>query len=151
MDAALHAEPRFHQSAQRLGELDFLGVQVLTRELGKGVDLALQRVIQPPVLVAEIDGRIPHLQIEIRRVVVVKEITAVAAAEDLWRIGVMNGVAVRAVLCVFFEQKLVFQCDPIIVRLDRGMGHSLSSALLRVRSIPGRWSAHHRTTRTVCE
>ena len=46
------------------GELDLLAVQVLARDLRQPVDLALERVVEPAVGVAEIDGRIPHLQVE---------------------------------------------------------------------------------------
>ena len=49
------------------GELDLLAMQILARDLRQAVELALQRVVQALVAVAEIDGRVPHLQVEIRR------------------------------------------------------------------------------------
>ena len=49
------------------------------------------------VAVAEVDGRIPHLQVEVGASLHVVEERALAAVEDLGRIGVVHGVAVRAV------------------------------------------------------
>ena len=54
-------------------------------------------VVEALVAVAEIDGRIPHLQVEVRAPLRVEEERALAALEDLGRIGVVHGVAVRAV------------------------------------------------------
>ena len=106
MDAALYTGASLHHLAESLGELDFLPMQVLTRQLRKCIDLLLQCLVQAAVFVAEVDGGIPHLQIEIRRVIVVEEIAAVAAGENLGRVCVMNSVAVRTVSAVFFEQLL---------------------------------------------
>ena len=47
--------------------------------------------------VAEIDRRVPHLQVEKRRAGGVVQIAAFAALEDLRRLGVVDGVAERAV------------------------------------------------------
>ena len=44
------------------------------------------RVVQARVAVAEIDGRVPHLQVEVRRALRVVEERALAALEDLRRI-----------------------------------------------------------------
>jgi hypothetical protein len=68
MHAPLHAEATFDLTDQRVGELDLLRVQVLARHLRQGVELALDGVVDARVGVAEIDGRMPHLQIEVRPV-----------------------------------------------------------------------------------
>src|SRR5262249_32925535 len=65
------------------GELDLLAVQVLARDLRQAVDLALERVVEPAVGVAEIDRRVPHLQIEIFAPGGVVDERALAALEDL--------------------------------------------------------------------
>src|SRR5258706_10354465 len=63
--AAFQAEAALDALAHHPGELDFLAVQVLAGELRQLVDLRLERVVHRLVGVAEIDGRVPHLQIEV--------------------------------------------------------------------------------------
>ena len=93
MDAARHAPGLLDALSDGRGEFDFFLVQILAGQLRQDVDLALQGVIQALVGVAEIDGGIPHLQIEERRSRLVVKIGSFAAAEDLGRIDIVNGVA----------------------------------------------------------
>ena len=97
VDAALQAELLLGRLGQDGGQLDLLAVQVLARHLRQPVELAPRRVVETRVAVAEIDGRIPHLQVEVLAPLRVVEERALAAVEDLGRIGVVHGVAVRAV------------------------------------------------------
>src|SRR5262249_53884853 len=97
MHAAIVAELRLRVARDQRGELDLLAMQVLARDLRQPVDLALERVVEATVGIAEIDRRVPHLQVEIFAAGDVVEERAVAAIEDLRLLGVVNGVAVRAV------------------------------------------------------
>src|SRR6516165_145324 len=96
MHATLAAELRFSIARDHGGEFDLLAVQILARDLRQPVDLALERVVETAVGVAEIDGRVPHLQVEILPALGVVEIRSLATVEDL-RFGIVNRVAVRAV------------------------------------------------------
>jgi hypothetical protein len=72
-------------------------VQILAGDLRQLVELALQGLVVPRIRVAEIDRRIPHLQIEKRRAGGIVKIAAFAAVEDLRRFLVVDRVAERAV------------------------------------------------------
>src|SRR5436190_3772439 len=97
VDAALQPEPLLGQLRQHGGKLDLLTVQVLARQLRQPVELAPHHLVQTGIAIAEIDSRIPHLQIEVRAALRIVEKGALAALEDLRRIGVVHGVAVRAI------------------------------------------------------
>src|ERR1700756_3085870 len=81
-------------------------MQVLAGQLRQRVDLMLQCIIETAVLIAEIDRRVPHLKIEVRDSLIVKQVTAVASRENLRRVRVMNGIAVRTVTAVFLQEIL---------------------------------------------
>ena len=89
-------------------QLDLALVQVLAGDLRQGVDLLFQRVVQARVGVAEVDRRVPHLQVEVGLVFGVPHVGAFAAAENTRRLDVVNGVAVGAVLGFFIQKDLVF-------------------------------------------
>ena len=65
VDAALEAELALGGLGQHGGQLDLLAVQILARHLRQPVELAPRRLVEALVAVAEIDGRIPHLQVEV--------------------------------------------------------------------------------------
>src|SRR5205085_10067929 len=96
--AALLPELRLGVAGDQRRKLDLLAMQVLARDLRQAVDLALQGLVQALVGVAEVDRRVPHLEIEERRAGEIVEERALAGREDLRRLGVVHGVAVRAVL-----------------------------------------------------
>ncbi|MPM08574.1 hypothetical protein SDC9_54887 [bioreactor metagenome] len=96
--AALFAPLLLGVLRDELRQLDLGGVQILTGHLRQLLELLDHSVFQPLVLVAEVDGRVPHLQIQIRRASVVIHVAAFAAGENLGGIDVMDGVAKRAVL-----------------------------------------------------
>ena len=87
VDAAL-ADPTWRSASSAIarGELDLGRVQVLARDLRQRVDLALQHVVQARVGIAEVDRRVPHLQIEVRHAARVEQVAALAALEDLRRL-----------------------------------------------------------------
>jgi hypothetical protein len=79
------------------GELDLLAMQILAGDLRQRVDLALQRSVQARIGIAEIDGRIPHLQVEEAVALIVEHEGAFAAGKDLRELRVVDRVAMRAV------------------------------------------------------
>ena len=81
----------------RLGKLDLGRMQVLARDLRQGVELLLHRLVEARIGIAEVDRRIPHLQVEVRHAGGVEEVAALAAREDLRRLDVVDGVAERAI------------------------------------------------------
>ncbi|RMO59452.1 hypothetical protein ALQ29_05598 [Pseudomonas marginalis pv. marginalis] len=89
-------------------QLDLAFVQVLAGDLRQGVDLLFQRVVQARVGVAEVDRRVPHLQVEVGLVFGVPHIGAFATAENTWRLDVVDGVAIGAVFGFFIQKDLVF-------------------------------------------
>ncbi|KAG0730950.1 hypothetical protein G6F23_015790 [Rhizopus arrhizus] len=56
-----------------------------------------RRIVQVLVAVAEVAGRVPHLQVEVGHARTVEHVAAFAALEDLRRVDVMDGVAEGAV------------------------------------------------------
>ncbi len=104
MHATLQAELLLRVDGNRLGQLDAGLMQILAGDLRQHVDLALQRVVEALVAVAEVDRRVPHLQIEERHAGGVVHPAAFAMAEDLRRIDVVNGVAKGAVLRLIGQQ-----------------------------------------------
>ncbi len=104
MHAAWHAPFLLGILRNELGQLDLRRVQVLAGHLGQLAQLLDHLVFQALVLVAEVHGRIPHLQIQVRRAFLVIHVAALAAAEDLGGIDVVNGVAKRAVLGFISQQ-----------------------------------------------
>ncbi|MNF89182.1 hypothetical protein D3C84_716960 [compost metagenome] len=91
-----------------LRELDLALVQILAGDLRQRIDLLFQCIVQAGVGVAEVDRRIPHLQVEIGLVAGVPDIRAFAAAENTGWFYVVDGVAVGAIAGFFFQKKLVF-------------------------------------------
>ena len=71
-------------------------MHVLTGDLRQPVDLALERVVQAAVGVAEVDRRVPHLQVEILAALGIVQIGAFAALEELG-LRIVNRVTVRTV------------------------------------------------------
>ena len=99
-------------------QLDLAFVQVLAGDLRQRVDLLFQRVVQAWVGIAEVDGRVPHLQVEVGLVFGVPHIRAFAAAENTRRLDVVNGVAVGAILGFFIQKHLVFSGSDTDIRHD---------------------------------
>src|SRR5690606_22556590 len=64
------------------GQLNLLAMQVLARDLRQGVELPFDGIVQPGITIAEVDGRVPHLQVEILAAFAVIEERAFAAIED---------------------------------------------------------------------
>ena len=64
VDAALVAELGLGVLGDHRGQFDLLAVQVLRGDLRQAVQLTVGGVVQALVAVAEIDGRVPHLQVE---------------------------------------------------------------------------------------
>ncbi len=110
MHATFNAQALFHHLAEGLGQLHLFGVEVLAGELRQGVDLPLECVIQPAVGVAEVDGRVPHLKVEVRCASLIEQVAAIAPAENLRWIGVVDGVPVGAVLAVLEEKIVCGRC-----------------------------------------
>jgi hypothetical protein len=108
VDAALLAELGFGVLRDQRRELDLLAMQILAGDLRQRVDLALQRRIETGVGVAEIDGRVLHLQVEEAVALGVEHERAFAAREDLRELRVMDGIAMRAVLRLKREQAGLF-------------------------------------------
>ena len=79
VDAALQPELLLGRLGQHGGELDLLAVQVLARHLRQPVELAPRGIVEALVAIAEIDGRVPHLQIEVGAALRVVEERALAA------------------------------------------------------------------------
>ena len=69
--AALFAPRVLDGFAEHGGEFDLFLVQVLGGDLRQRVDLALQGIVQARVGIAEVDGGIPHLEVEIGLVLVI--------------------------------------------------------------------------------
>ena len=65
--AALLAELLLGILGDQRGELDLLAVQILARHLRQPVELAPHGGVEAGVAVAEVDRRVPHLQVEVRR------------------------------------------------------------------------------------
>jgi ABC-type branched-subunit amino acid transport system ATPase component len=80
---------------QIAGEL--ILVQILARNLRQPIHLTDDRVVQALIAVAEVDGRVPHLQVKIFATGAVVHERAFAAIEDLRRIGVVHRIAMRTV------------------------------------------------------
>src|SRR5437762_420653 len=93
MHSPFDAEALFAGAGDARRHFHFLGVQILAGQLRQAVELALQRLDEPLIFVAEARGGIPHLEIEIRRALLVKQIRALATREDLGRIEVVDGIA----------------------------------------------------------
>jgi hypothetical protein len=100
----LHAELARGVAGDGGGKLDLLAVQILARELGQAVELAAHDVGQAWVGVAEVDRRVPHLQVEVGAPTCVVQERAFAGLEDLRRLAVVDGIAVRAVQGLEGEQ-----------------------------------------------
>ena len=94
MHAPFHAIVALYVRANGFREVDFFPMQVLRRKLRQGINLTLQHLIEASIAVAEVNRRIPHLQIEIRRVVLIKQIAAVTTCKHLGRVGIVHGIAV---------------------------------------------------------
>ncbi len=111
MHAAIQTELLFRVDRDGLGQLDARLVQVLAGHLRQQVDLVFQHVVQTLVGVAEVDRRIPHLQVKERRARGIEHVAAFAAAEDLRRVNIMHGIAERAVLGLVGQQLGVVDDD----------------------------------------
>jgi hypothetical protein len=104
MHPALAAEFPLDILADGGRQLDLLAVEVLRGDLREAVDLALQRIVEARIGIAEIDGRIPHLQVEERRIRPIIDERAFAALEDLGDFRVMDGIAIGAIPGFQFEE-----------------------------------------------
>ena len=94
MDAAFFAaEFLFHVLGEHGGKFDFFAVQILRRYLRQLVELAFYGVVDAWVRIAEVNGRIPHLQIEEGRAGGIIHVGAFAAVKDFWFFEVMNRIA----------------------------------------------------------
>lgn len=82
-------------------------MQILRGDLRQRVELALDGVVEALVAIAEVDGGVPHLQVEEFVTGAVVHERAFAAGEDLGRVHVVHGVAVRAVLRLERQDLLV--------------------------------------------
>src|SRR3984893_10616063 len=107
MHAALEAEFSFGILRDRRGKLDLLAVEILACDLRQPVDLAFQRVVETLVGVAEIDGRVPHLKVEVLLALAVVDERAFATLEDFRYLGIVNRVAERAIFRFEREQFLL--------------------------------------------
>src|SRR5262245_64686932 len=143
MNAALLAELAFRVRCDQRSQLDLFPVQILTRQLRQAVELTPHGRVEPRVAVAEVDRRVPHLQVEVRAALGVEQEGALAAVEDLRRIGVVHRVAVRAVF-VFQRQKLRFRplasvlgnMDSVAVPPPHWLVHSTCPCSAALRSQP---------------
>src|SRR6266545_296531 len=97
MHADLETELGLGIARDQGGELDLLAMEILARHLRQLVDLPLERVVEPTVAVAEIDRRVPHLQVEVLAPGAVIEKGALAALEQFRRVGVVDRIAMRAI------------------------------------------------------
>jgi len=95
--AALHAELLLGVLGDDRREFDLLAVKILRGDLRQALELAMRGLIEARIAVAEVHGRIPHLQVQELPALGVVHERAVAAIEDLRRVGVVHRVAVRAV------------------------------------------------------
>jgi hypothetical protein len=76
-------------------ELDLFSVQILAGELRQFVDLLLERIVDAFVAVAEIDGGVPHLEIEIGCFVPIVKIAPFTTFKNVRFFSVMDRVAMR--------------------------------------------------------
>ena len=105
MHAAFGAERGFDPLADSGGQFDLFAVQILAGHLRQLIKLALDRIVQTLVFVAEIDGRIPHLQIQKGLSLSVVHIGAFAGLENFWFVDIVDRIAMRAI-DIFQSQKL---------------------------------------------
>ena len=78
-------------------KFDLLAMQILRSDLRQLVELAMGGRVQALVAVAEIDGGVPHLQIEERRAGAVINEGAFASFEELRLVRIVNRIAVGAI------------------------------------------------------
>src|SRR5262249_3113834 len=98
VDAAIDAEPRGVEPADRCRQLDLLRMQVLAGELRERLQLSRQRAVQTSVPVAETRRGVPHLQIQVRSAFLVVQVAALRPRKRLGRIEIMNCIAPRTIL-----------------------------------------------------
>src|SRR6185369_474554 len=110
----------------RACELDLGRMQVLARDLREHVELPAHRVGQALVGVAEVDGRVPHLEVEVRDAAAVEQVAARAAFEDLRRLDVVHRVAERAEARFVGEERALVHATS-----SRGAANAVPSASSR--------------------
>ena len=94
LDAPSQPKGSFHAVADHRCQLDFLAVQVLTRQLRQSVYLCVERTRDVGVRITEVHGRVPHLEIQIAGAAYIEEIAAFAPVEDLRSFRVVNRITV---------------------------------------------------------
>src|SRR6185295_8048164 len=104
MHPSLFAEFALGILGNERGQLDLFPVQILARHLRQAIELAAHGGIEARIAIAEVYRRVPHLQIEEFAPFRVEQERALAAVEDLRRVGVVHGIAVRAVFVLKREK-----------------------------------------------
>jgi hypothetical protein len=112
-----------------LRELDLGRMEILAGDLRQRFDLLQEDGLQPFVLVTEVHGRIPHLQVEIRCLIGIEHVAPVAPGEDLGGIHVVNGVAERAVPR-FIDQQLISHRHVLSSRIRKPDGRRMEQGRL---------------------
>ena len=122
-------------------------VEFVRYSRSKGIPLG---IVQARVGIAEVDGGIPHLEVEIGLVLVIVQERAVTAREQLRRFQIVHGVAVGAIPGFGFEKRL-FVCfrglQDILHRLgvkcERGR-RSWGREGCRFKQSPSKWDLFQR-------
>src|SRR5262245_4749949 len=104
MHAALAAEFLLGVAGDDGRQLDLFAVQILACNLRQPLKLLAHGGVEALVAITEVDRRVPHLQVEVFFALRVVEEGAVGPLEDLRRIGVVYGVAVRTIGSLEGEQ-----------------------------------------------
>ncbi|GBL40566.1 hypothetical protein EMGBD2_18240 [Nitrospirota bacterium] len=158
LDSSLQAEgPQTFQS-QLLGHQHFVFMEILAGKLRKPVQLGLQRIDDALVAIAEIDRRVPHLEIEVGFLFAVVEKASFAVLKKFRHGRVMDRVSMRAILGFFFTERFFTEMDHWerfhAMRASCGKRRSATSASVSngMQGIPVR-SHHSRSeplAKTVC-
>ena len=97
VDAAMLSPGCFGMPGDQCCQFNFLAMQILTGELRQASELIDQGFVQAQIRVAEIDGRIPHLKIEIGSSICVEEKRALTAFKEFRLLHIVNGITMRTV------------------------------------------------------
>lgn len=122
-------------------------MEILASQLGQLLKLRLYRLHNLLVAVAEVDGRVPHLEIEIWLVLAVIEEASFTALKELRRGRVVRCITMRAVLRFLFAEYLFAESDLIYVIHTKQptfrKRRSVTSVSVSNGSQATPWRSHH--------
>ena len=111
LDPSLQAEGPQTFQRQLLGHQHFFFVEILAGELREPVQLRLQGIDDALVAIAEIDRRVPHLEIEVGFLLAVVEEAAFAVLKEFRHGRIMDGVSMGAIFRFFFTERFFTEMD----------------------------------------